>query len=532
MTATTVRGMRHGRTNDTAMVVPGCAHTFSPTGPEQSGWSVELRHLAGVCDFGCWTGKPESHPKESDMNLQEMMQERKAALDTANAIITVAERADRGMTTAETENYNESMAKYKSLGITIGARNEQNTILKFFRKGNPTGAMLGDGGVRPDDAIGMTGIISVPPSSAQVNSPGYKSSLLSFLRTGGKAHNEELTVGADGTGGYHMPGSEKWTRQVRANGTYTPRMRADLGEGTTDGGSGSTGGFAIDVQTSQLIVPLGMPDLGVFNASNVIPTATNIKIPQAASFGTSVLKSESVTGSVTTFGGTDPALEQTELGAFMIGAARIVSWELLQDVPTFQEYVVNDLLQGQRITEGGYLATGTGTGQPLGLLGNTGTGTGAAVELTGTASTDATLLLGALFDVTSTLKGVYQPNASWIMPRATGLAIRRAQMSGNLYIPVATVDPDGTERILGKPVFYDVNFPALPTATNAGVPAIVYGDFKQGNIIGVRGGAGINVKILDQPLALEGQLAILAYRRIDARIRRSEAMQQILISHS
>jgi HK97 family phage major capsid protein len=60
---------------------------------------------------------------------------------------------------------------------------------------------------------------------------------------------------------------------------------------------------------------------------------------------------------------------------------------------------------------------------------------------------------------------------------------------------------------------------------------ILYGDFRAGNMIGVRGGAGINVKILDQPLALQGQLAILAYRRIDSRIRRSEAIQQIKISH-
>jgi hypothetical protein len=128
--------------------------------------------------------------------------------------------------------------------------------------------------------------------------------------------------------------------------------------------------------------------------------------------------------------------------------------------------------------------------------------------------------------------GGYQPNASWVMSRATGLAIKKAQMQTNLFAPVATTDPDGTERILGRPVFYDVNAPALPTATSSGVVPILFGDFRQGNIIGVRGGAGINVKILDQPLALQGQLAILAYRRIDSRIRQAEAIQQIKISHS
>jgi HK97 family phage major capsid protein len=189
------------------------------------------------------------------------------------------------------------------------------------------------------------------------------------------------------------------------------------------------------------------------------------------------------------------------------------------------------LLKGQRILEGQLLATGTGTNQPLGVFGNTGTGTGAPYALTG-AATDSTVLLNSLFDVTSTLKGAYQANASFIMSRATGLVIRRAQMQTNLFAPIATVDADGTERILGKPVFYDVNAPALPSATTAGVVPILYGDFKSGYIIGVRGGAGINVKILDQPMAAQGQLGILAYRRLDGRIRRSEAIQAITVSHS
>ena len=215
----------------------------------------------------------------------------------------------------------------------------------------------------------------------------------------------------------------------------------------------------------------------------------------------------------------------------MVGALRWVSWELMQDVQAFQQFVVDDLLKGQRILEDSLLATGSGTNQPLGVFGNTGTGTGTAYELTG-ASTDGALLLNSLFDVTSTLSAAYQPNASWIMSRATGLAIRRAQMQANLFAPVATVDADGTERILGRPVFYDQNAPALPTATSAGVLPILYGDFKQGYLIGVRGGAGINVKILDQPQAAQGLLGILAYRRVDGRIRRSEAIQSVEISHS
>jgi len=352
--------------------------------------------------------------------------------------------------------------------------------------------------------------------------------LLGYIRTGGKAHSEHLTIGADGIGGFVVPGSEMYTRQRLANGSI-PGMSAATYEGS-QGSSDAAGGYAVTVPTVQQIVPLGVPDLGIFDASMVVPTSSDVKIPVATAFGTSVLKAES-TGTIATFGGADPTLGQITLTAFMAGALRLVSWELLQDVDLWQQFVVDDLLKGQRILEGSLLATGSGTGQPLGVFGNTGTGTGAAYNFAGTDA-DGTTLLNSLFDVTATLKGAYQANAGWVMSRATGLAIRRAQMQTNLFAPVATVDADGTDRILGRPVFYDVNAPALPTATSAGVIPILYGDFKQGYIVGVRGGSGINVKILDQPFAAQGQLGILVYRRLDARVRRSEAIQAITVSHT
>jgi HK97 family phage major capsid protein len=460
------------------------------------------------------------------MNLTEMKQNQKAALNAAEAIVSAAEQRGGNMTQAESENYNAKMAEYQSISRTIQAREGQNTIRNFFRDGKPTGALLGMGQAESD--LGFVGPVSVPPSSAETRTPEYKASLISFLRTGGKAHTEELTVGADGNGGYHVPGSDQYTRQRFANGTF-PKMNAAMYEGS-EGSSDAAGGYAISVPTVQQVVPLALPDLGIFDSAMVIPTATDIKIPQQASFGTSALKAES-TGTIATFGGTDPALGQIALTAYMAGALRLVSWELMQDVEMWQQFVVDDLLKGQRILEDSLLATGTGTNQPQGVFGNTGTGTGTPYALTG-ASTDSTTLLESLFDVTGTLKGAYQANASWIMSRATGLAIRRAQMQVNLFAPVCTVDADGTERILGRPVFYDVNAPALPTATTAGVVPILFGDFKQGYIIGVRGGAGINVKVLDQPWAAQGQLGILCYRRLDARVRRSEAIQAITVSHS
>ncbi|HSY34536.1 MAG TPA: phage major capsid protein [Acidobacteriaceae bacterium] len=462
------------------------------------------------------------------LNLTELKQEHRAELDKAEAML-----GDRGhvMTASEEEQHNGAMTRARAIEKQISARMSQSTIRSMFNAdGRPSWLFGGDGAAVDGAASGFMATYSPALNAQDTHRPEYKKALHSFLLSGGKVAGEELVVGADGSGGYHMPGSEQFTRQRRANGSYQgPRANAATYEGT-QGSSTTAGGDAINIPTVQQITPLGLPDLGIFDASMVIPTATDVKIPSQASFGTSALKAES-SGTIATFGGNDPTLGQTLLSAFMVGAARIVSWELLQDVPMWQQFVVDDLLNGQRILEGQLLATGTGTAQPLGCFGNTGNGTGTAYELTG-AATDGQILLNSLFDVTSTLKARYQPNASWVMSRATGLAIKKAQMQTNLFAPVATTDADGTERILGRPVFYDVNAPSLPTATSAGVTPILFGDFRQGNIIGVRGGAGINVKILDQPLALQGQLAILAYRRIDSRIRLAEAIQGIKVSHS
>ena len=449
-------------------------------------------------------------------NLLEMKQQRAHALNKAESILNVCGEAKREPTASESLDVDTAMAAVKALNPKIAILEGNNSLSKLFRE-NP-GAVFGAGS---PTTHGM-------PQNPALHSTEYAQSLHSFLSTGGKAHGDELTAGADGFGGYYMPGSERYTQQRRANGSL-PGMSAATYEGT-EGGSGASGGYAISVPTVPQITPLAPPDLGIFNASLVVPTTNDVKIPSQASFGTSTLKSES-TGTIATFGGSDPTLGQIALTAYMAGGLRLASFELLQDVPAFQEFIVSDLLNGQRILEGQLLATGTGSGQPQGVFGNTGTGTGSAYELLGT-SADSTTLLNSLFDVTGTLLGSYQANASWIMSRATGLAIRRAQMGANLFSPVFTVDADGTERILGRPVFYDLNAPALPTATTAGVVPILFGDFKQGYIIGVRGGAGINVKVLDQPWAAQGSLGLLAYRRLDGRVRRSEAIQQVKISHS
>ena len=210
------------------------------------------------------------------MCLLDLKQEQKAALDKANVIVTAAERANRAVTASEEQTYNESMTAYKTTGATIKAREELNTIRTAFPNGMP--------------GIGTpSGVFNAPASAdfsplrlATARNPEYARALQAFLCTGGKQHSEELTTGADGVGGYLIPGSEAYTRQRFANGSFPKMLAEGMYEGS-GGSSGAAGGYAISVPTVQQVVPLALPDLGIFDAAMVIPTNTDIKIPQQAS---------------------------------------------------------------------------------------------------------------------------------------------------------------------------------------------------------------------------------------------------------
>lgn len=429
------------------------------------------------------------------MNLLSLKQQHKETLDTAEAALG---SRDHIMTTAETEIYDQAMAKASALASTIKRRESMNTIHSAFPGGMPL----------VEDFAGAGALGSAQRGQTQMSTE-YTESFLAFLRSGGKQASSALSEGFDPLfGGFALP-------------SLPGRTSAALYEG-----SSGAGGAAVSVPTDTQIIPLAVPDLGVRSVARVISTATDIKLPSQSTFGTAGVKAESG-ASTNNFSESNPTMSQLTLSAFMMGLTHTVSWELLQDVSLFQTFGITDLLNAVAIAEDGFFVTGTGTNQPQGLVGSTGTGTGAPylVESTGA------YLLNALDDILGTLKGSYFPNAAFLLSRATFAAIVKAQRQANLFAPVVTRE-NGRNMIHGFPAVFSQNMPSLPTATTAGVTPILFGAFTDGYVIGDRGGAGTFVKILDQPLATAGQTILLGYKRVDGRVRRSEAIQQISISHS
>ncbi len=289
-------------------------------------------------------------------------------------------------------------------------------------------------------------------------------------------------------------------------------MQASLYEG-----SNGAGGFAVPITVAGAIVPLAPSEMAVRRLAQVIPTSMDIKVPIKGSFGTASTKAENAA-----FVESDPTIGQFTLSAFMNGIQQTVSWELAQDVPAFQAFCFSDMMTATQLREESFYVDGTGTGQPQGMIGNVGAGVTEEPDTAGNL-----IALDGILDLVGTLNAVYHPNASFLMSRATSILIRKAQRQANLFDPIWT-RVGKQDYLHGYPVEYSSS---MPTAARGAAP-MLFGDFEAGYVIGDRGGAGINVKVLDQPMAQQGQIVLLAYRRTDGRVRRSEAIQQYNIAAS
>ncbi len=408
------------------------------------------------------------------MNLQSMKQDFAAASKKADAILAAAETAGRDLTDNERVDFDASMAEVQTLTPQIANIERRNTLSALVRTQGP-GVLIG----APRNANGEAN--AAPGVEKKTLSAEYRNDFQAWIASGGN------------------------------------KVGAALYEG-----SNPAGGFAVPITVDGQIVALAPQETGIRKLAQVIPTSNDLRVPRKAAFGApSAAKAES--GAVqNTFAESGPTLDEFTLSAYMSGAYDRISFELAQDVPAFQSFVIGDLLNGQQQAEEAWYISGTGNGQPQGVIGNTGAGVTEQPDALGNLVTiDGTL------DLVGTLNAEYHPNASFLMSRLTSILIRKAQRQSNLFEPVFTRS-NGQDYLHGYPVQYSS---AMPAAAHGATP-IIFGDWTQGYLIGDRGGAGINLKILDQPMALQGQIIILCYRRTDGRVRRSEALQAYTVAAS
>jgi HK97 family phage major capsid protein len=397
----------------------------------------------------------------------ELQKQRDTHISAADGILSAAERQKRPMTSTETTNFDNHMRAAKELNPKIEAAKPKSIAeIRAWSAGQPRDFVASE---RP---IGEGSVTPILPNRF---SRDYADGFYSWLGRKGP-------------------------------------MSAALYEGANN-----MGGYAVPVTVDQQIVPLAPQDSAVRRIATVIPTKSDIKVPQIT-----VRTPVSAVAETTSFPTASPTLGQFTLSAFLAGVEVPITMEFAQDVVLFETFVLDDVLSAFLEYEESLFISGTGSGQPQGLIGNVGAGitdepdgNGNLVSIQGT------------LDILGTLKETYHAGASWLMQRATSLIIRKAQVGTNLYENVWRRE-NGVDLLHGYPVAYSSQ---MPTAARGATP-ILFGDFRKGYVIGDRGGSALFVKPLTQMIITAGEINMMFYRRTDGRVRRSEAITSYQISAS
>lgn len=217
--------------------------------------------------------------------------------------------------------------------------------------------------------------------------------------------------------------------------------------------------------------------------------------------------------------GADITFGTNDLGAFkyMSGGASNapvrVSVELLQDAAFDVEALVSRLL-GIRIgrVQATHLATGSGSGQPLGLI----TGLTPVQNAANTAWTYADLIT-AIHSVDPD----YRENATWVFNDASAAVIEKMTDSNGdpLWLRAGvggamTASPEGTSgRLLGYPVKIDQAMPDLDVDDSTDHFA-AFGDIREGYVI--RRVQDVTIFVDPYGRAANGQVQFHAWARMDA----------------
>ena len=121
-----------------------------------------------------------------------------------------------------------------------------------------------------------------------------------------------------------------------------------------------------------------------------------------------------------------------------------------------------------------------------------------------------------LIDLQEKVIDEYQPNACWIMNRATRTSIRKLKDGQGNFLLNQIFGKAWDYELLGKPVFCTEKLGALGTATK---PVIVYGDISG---LAVKETGKMEMQVLNELFAPQHAVGVCAYNEIDAKVENTQ----------
>lgn len=247
---------------------------------------------------------------------------------------------------------------------------------------------------------------------------------------------------------------------------------------------------------------------GMLDVASIINTASgaDMNFPTAdatAEIGEIVGQNSGATTGDATFG-------NTSMSVYRYSSKKIaLPWELIQDTFLDVEAYIQGLLAVRlgRITNQ-HCTTGTGTGQPRGIV------TGAALGKTGLTGQTTTVIYDDLVDLEHSVNRAYRsnPGVRWMLADSTLKVVRKIKDSNGrpIFVPgYEQGNPGGApDRLLGRQIVINDDVAAM--AANA--KSILFGDFKK---YVVRKVMDLTLfRMTDSAFTLNGQVGFVAFQRM------------------
>lgn len=213
----------------------------------------------------------------------------------------------------------------------------------------------------------------------------------------------------------------------------------------------------------------------------------------------------------------EPTISSVTLNGFKYQSGEVIlSLELLQDSSVdLEAYVASKLAERFGRGFAAHVSTGTGTGQPFGIVTRA---TASGVVATGTGA-NPTITGDMLIDLAESLDDGYKSgNVGYMMHPQTMAKVRKLKDNNGQYLWQPSLQAGIPGTFYGLPCYRNQNMAA--TGVNARIAVV--GDFSK---YLWRNVAGVQIFRLDQLRIRNGQISFLAFARADGNLIQPNAVK-------
>jgi HK97 family phage major capsid protein len=327
---------------------------------------------------------------------------------------------------------------------------------------------------------------------------------------------------------------EAWSAFLR-DGTQDmdPEMRKVLNAGRVNlpknaagVGTGSAGGYAVPPEFREKFVQTLKYYGPMLSEAEIIETESGANMPWPTNDDTGNVGA--ILAENTAVSEQDVTLGQASIDAYMYTSKLVrVSFQLMQDMPTFDSWLIERL--GERIGRilNAHFTTGTNSSQPNGIV------TGGTVGVTGTGSFATTGVLGTgkgdnIIDLVESLDPAYgaSTNLKFMGHQAVRKAVRKLQDSQGRYMWEISLQNGVPDSLLGYQFLLN-NDMATPAVSSK---SLLFGDIRAAYLARIV--KELTTLRLTERYADFLQVGFLAFERADGEVQNANAYRVFQTSAS